>query len=129
MKQLNQFALVAKEAYRLVIEESKSPESAWDQSVSLIVKSASTMEKFCPREVFIGLCGQGMLKDIPKKTGTYNDNYGYARWVIRIWIKNPNLSVTDVWRKARLAGSLPKTHNGQADVIAGLWEYLNLSDF
>lgn len=93
MKDSNQFALVAKAAYRLMVEELKSPESAWDQSVSLIVKSASTMEKFCPREVFLGLCGQGMLIDIPRKYGTHNKNYGYARWVIRIWMKDPSLSI------------------------------------
>lgn len=129
MKKLNQFALVAKEAYRLVIEESMSPESAWDHSASLIIKSITTVNKICPKQVYLGLCGQGILNDIPRKSGTYNINYGYARWVIRIWIREPNLTITEVWKKAQKAGNFRVAHNAQADVVAGLWEYLDLSGF
>ena len=78
--------------------------------------------KGCPRGAFLGLCEEERVKGV--KTGHYTRsklNKEYAMEAVRLLRLEPSL-VSDraqLWR--RVIGQKTKAHNGQLDVVIGLW--------
>jgi hypothetical protein len=121
---MNKYAKAAVEAARLCTHGTYlSPRVAWDQATTHIFGGGTTaQEKSCPRDAFLGLCEEGLIKGIPQ--GSYCNsvkNKRYALSALAQIQQNPSLSKQPklLWEKV-LKGE-HKTHNSQMDVVIALW--------
>ena len=124
MIQMDKYAQAAIEATRLCTHGTYlSPRIAWDQATThLFGADTSGQKKGCPRDAFLGLCEEGLIKGIPK--GIYCisvKNKRYAILALAHLQKNPDLSEQPrlLWDKV-LKGE-NKVHNSQMDVVIALW--------
>jgi len=53
-----------------LIRQGASPPQAWEQSVGHYTNSQSARTKGCPRGAFLGLCQEGLVKDVPAQRYT-----------------------------------------------------------
>lgn len=112
-----------KSADVIISNEGKNPRDIWVLVTSEIFgEGTSSQQKPCPRNAFLALCEEGLIKGIPK--GNYTNsrkNKEYALKAVEILTENPNLANNPkaLWLEA--VGE-PKTHNGQMDVIVTLWK-------
>jgi hypothetical protein len=101
----------------------KSPEEAWERATTeKCGKGTSSQKKTCPKEAFLGLCEEGLIKGIPRGDYTNSeDNKRYALDAVAVLKQNPALAKSQIglWRKV-MRGE-PKTHNQQMDVVISLW--------
>ena len=101
--------------------ECNSPEAAWKRAVKKVFPhSPSSQDKGCPRNAYLGLCEEGLVKGVPP--GEYTDskdNKGYAVDAVSELRKNPNLTKKELWERV---APERKAMNGQMDVVLGLWE-------
>lgn len=105
----------------LAISMKTNPVLAWERAVNEIFETKSAKEKGCPKGTFLGLCEDGLVKEIPK--GNYTNsikNKGYALKAVSILKNNPNRSFTprELWEKLDLGD---KRYNSQMDVVLALW--------
>ena len=110
--------------YAKKIEEEKIEPTieGWKHLAKELGFTKSKIDKGCPRNAFLGLCSQGLIKGIPKGNYTTSKkNSKYAKEAVRILREdnslcdNPNV----LWTK--IPGA-PKTHNGQMNVVCALWK-------
>lgn len=120
----NQFARVAKLAYQFIIINNLPYAEAWNRAAGKEIENTSSRIKGCPKETFIGLCESGILKKIPKTEISESRNYQYALFAISEWKKNKMISCADMWRKVYNHFGLAKNHQGQLDVVEGLWDFV-----
>jgi hypothetical protein len=78
---MSKYGLAAVEAVRLYTGGlAKSPRDAWEEATSkLFGLRTSSQCKGCPRDAFLGLCGEGLVEGI--EPGNYTRsraNKGYA---------------------------------------------------
>ena len=99
------------------------PREAWEIASSKIFgRGTFSQIKGCPKDAFLGLCEEGLIKYIP--AGSYTKslkNKQYAIDAVSALGKNPDLASNwkALWRLA--SRSENKTHNGQMDVVISLW--------
>lgn len=64
---MNSYSKAALEAVRLFTKDiAKNPRDAWEKSTTEIFgKGTSSQKKGCPRGSFLGLCQEGLVKNIP----------------------------------------------------------------
>ena len=85
-----------------------------------------TFIKGCPKNAFLGLCEDGLVKGI--KRGVYltnsesNLNKQYALTAIKLLINNPNLTRRELWVQVKEQLNISKSHNSQMDVVIALFE-------
>jgi hypothetical protein len=120
----NQYARVAKLAYQLIVKNKLTAKEAWNKAAEEEIDNLSSRVKNCPRETFIGLCDSGKLKNISKKKISESRNYDYAVFAISEWKKDEFILKNDLWKKIYSHFGFAKNHQGQLDVLEGLWEYL-----
>jgi hypothetical protein len=79
----------------------------------------SSQEKSCPRNAFLGLCEEGLIKGIPPGNYTApNPNKGYAVKAVQILADSKiKLSANQLWQ---LTTGDSVTHNGQMHVVLAL---------
>ncbi|WP_048063136.1 DUF6979 family protein [Methanococcoides burtonii] len=112
-----------KSADVIISNEGKSPRDIWDLITSDIFgEGTCSQKKGCPRNTFLALCEEGMIKGITK--GNYTNsrkNKEYALKAVKILKEKPNLENNPkaLWIKVI---DEPKIHNGQMDVIIALWK-------
>jgi len=121
---MNSYGKAALEAVRLFTNGiAKNPRDAWEKATAQIFgKGTSSQKKPCPRNAFLGLCEDGLVKDIPSGQYTRSQkNKKYALNAVKTLKQNPELSRDkhSLWN-AVLAGK-QKTHNNQMDVVIALW--------
>jgi len=70
-----------------------SPRIAWDQATTnLFGKGTASQEKGCPRDAFLGLCEEGLIKGIPQGKYCHSvKNKQYALSALRHIKNNPTL--------------------------------------
>ena len=101
-----------------------SPREAWDLATSEIFGARTPSQiKGCPRDAFLGLCEDGAVIGIPR--GRYCrsvKNKRYAADAIALLQTEPSLTSDPkaLWR--RVMRGEKKVHNGQMDVVVGLWK-------
>lgn len=103
--------------------EVSDPRRAWEKGVSDETESRESRIKECPRSAFLGLCEDGLVKNIPK--GSYcnsNKNKEYAIQGVKILKNKPNLAKGQLWNEVSKKIGTPKNKNGQMDVVLGLWQ-------
>ena len=98
------------------------PVEAWDKAAIEIFGNSTSAVKNCPKSAFLGLCEEGLVKNIPMGNYTLSEkNKDYALLAVAILKLNRNRRYTpiELWDKIRT-----KTirHNSQMDVVLGLWE-------
>ncbi|WP_417558821.1 DUF6979 family protein [Mesoflavibacter zeaxanthinifaciens] len=116
----NNYGLTAIEAVR-TISEFSSPKEAWEAACKNYFHSISSQNKSCPRDAFLGLCKEGLIKGIMKGNYTRSKlNKSYAVKALKVLQENKNevYSVRELWAKLKLEG---KSHNSQLDVVLALW--------
>lgn len=122
-KKYNQYG----EAAIRATEIGGHPKEAWQKAAKAIMPTRSTQEKGCPRTAFLGLCEEGLVKGIEK--GKYTRRYKgsespnkthaiKAYTILKENNDNGNLTAPKLWKKLNIG---TKSHNGQMDVILGLW--------
>ncbi len=121
---MNSYSKAALKAVRLLTNGiAKNPIDAWEKSTTEIFgKGTSGQKKPCPRNAFIGLCEDGLVKDIPPGQYTRSQkNKIYALNAVKILKQNPELSSDkhSLWNA--VLGGKQITHNNQMDVVIALW--------
>ncbi|MGI4756370.1 MAG: DUF6979 family protein [Janthinobacterium lividum] len=98
------------------------PEARWKSAMDRFYPTSETSrKKSSPRGAFLGLCEEGLVKDIP--AGRYNaskDNKAYAvdaAALLKQGLQRP--TVTDLWRAV---ASPEQVHKSQMDVVLALWK-------
>ena len=99
------------------------PPDLWDLVMSRLTESPSSQAKHCPRLAYLGLCEAGLVQGIPKGKYLKNPslNAQYAVRAVTLLRSQPGLAVGQdkLWRLS--CGCPGKRHNGQMDVVLGLW--------
>lgn len=97
----------------------QDPEGAWEKGAMEFSRSESTQNKGCPRDSFLGLCEEGMVKGVPPGTYTRSKkNKQYAVSAVRLLAKSESLPTkSELWAKIT-----DTAHQGQLDVAYELWQ-------
>jgi hypothetical protein len=100
-----------------------SPEKAWERAVAEVFPdSQSSQEKGCPKNTFLGLCQEGLVKGIGRGEYTNSQlNREYGIKAVGLLQSDPELSgdMDVLWERV-MAGEA-KLHNSQMDVVLSLW--------
>ena len=130
---MNKYGQAAVKTVELIHNLSfTNPREAWDVTTRQIFGSGtSAQKKGCPRNAFLGLCENGLVKGIkPGKYTASKKNKHYAIKAVEILRKSPDLvsDPYDLW--VIVMEGDPKTPNNQMDVVIALWdnELINLED-
>ena len=121
---MNQFAKAAKRAVKLYLERSvASPHESWQEAINGFSTSSNTRKKSCPRNTFLGLCSDGVIKGIPPNDYNAPDNFEriYAQKAVEILRKNPSLAdfPRKLWKEI---GNGNKCYDSQMDIVCVLWK-------
>src|SRR5436190_20700289 len=112
MGQYGRVALLARELY--VKGTALTPREAWVQAAARIISSASSREKCCPRDAFLGLCAEGFVQGIPAGDYTRSEeNKLYAITAARKLQTSPSLAANKSSLWVKVAGE--KKPNSQMD--------------
>lgn len=97
----------------------QDPKEAWEKGAMEVSRSESTRNKGCPRDSFLGLCEEGMVKEVPPGTYTRSKkNKQYAVSAVHLLAKPESLPTkSDLWAKIS-----DTAHQGQLDVVYELWQ-------
>lgn len=103
--------------------KAKSPSDAWEKAtIKMFGQGTSSQKKGCPRNAFLGLCEEGLVKGIPSGNYTMSKkNKEYAIKAVKILQGAPKLSSNSktLWNKVIKGGQ--KVHNQQMDIVIALW--------
>ncbi len=126
MRKYGQAALEATQ--RVVSGRTADPRSAWDLATARVFgSSASSQEKCCPRNAYLGCCEDGLVRGVPRGSYTRSaKNKTYAVTAVDLLKRNPStltLSEMDLWRLVlkHLNVATDKTPNDQMDVVLSLF--------
>ena len=118
---------VAIQAAQVARDYKISPVKTWQFFVeNEYPDSINSQEKGCPKSTFLGLCQEGMLKDIP--AGYYTNsqhNKRYGLNAVQILLNNPDkkFEPSELWKEVlKLEEDKNKRLNSQMDIVLGLWE-------
>lgn len=103
----------------------KSPIEAWDFATKEIFGEGTwAQKKSCPKNAFLGLCEEGLVKGIPQ--GLYNSrknskNKEYAVKAVTLIRKRPELidNLLELWILS--INGVEISHNYQMNVVQALW--------
>lgn len=99
-----------------------SPKEAWTRATGELFESKSSREKGCPKNAFLGLCEEGLIRGI--SSGQYTNslkNKQYALDAVAILRRSPELAtdLNALWKAVMREER--KVHNSQMDVVVALW--------
>jgi len=120
---MTMYETAASAAAEFVERDGAEPRAAWMQAIEPYSESSETRRKSCPRVAFHRtLCETGMVRGIP--AGTYsaaNENRIDVQRVVNALRSDPTLAddKRGLWLIA--TDGVDKEHNGQMDVLQGLW--------
>jgi|AMWB02.1.fsa_nt_gi hypothetical protein len=100
-----------------------SPLGAWVEAAQeLFPGKPSSQRKGCPKDAFLGLCEEGLVKGIPK--GCYCNSFknkGYALDAIALLKHDPRAAQDPERLWTLVMRGERKVHNSQMDVVTALW--------
>jgi hypothetical protein len=101
---------------------SASPGAAWDEAArEAFPGRVHRQKKGCPRGAFLGLCDEGLVRDVPAGTYTKSiDNKAYALRAVELLRSAPELAAQGrraLWRRVEAKA---RSHNSQMDVVLAL---------
>lgn len=121
------YATVALRAVELADSKKISPVEAWERCVkNEFPDLPSSQNKGCPKNTFLGLREEGLIKGIPigKYTRSLN-NKRYALNALKILASNKKnvLVPSELWIEVlKLEADKNKKSNSQMNVVLALWE-------
>jgi hypothetical protein len=124
---MGQYGTVTVKAVALIREKKCAPRVAWYKAAKEVFPdSVSSQDKGCPRNAFLGLCGEGWIKGVP--SGNYTDsikNKEYGITAAALLEQNPSLAAKKkvLWQETmrKTQNDENKKHNGQMDVVISLY--------
>lgn len=116
---------IAVRAWSLAAHEGMSPPTAWVAAVGerypILHQRKNALQHTCPKCAFLGLCEDGLLRDIaPGKYTTSVKGKRYALATVEQLRANPSLLSDKRELKAQVYGK--RTPNDEVDVVLSLWE-------
>ena len=110
-------------ATEMIHDSGMDPREAWEESCERVEGNPQK----CTRSVYLGLCEEGMIKNVPM--GNYTDstcNKRYAVEAVKLLRSCPSLvaeSRKDLWEKVLENSCKGKRigQDGQLDVVLVLW--------
>ena len=100
-----------------------SPQDAWAKATAeQFGWGTSSQLKGCPKNTFLGLCEEGLIRGIPSGNYTRSRrNKKYAVDAVQILKQRPTLAINPqaLWDQVMQGES--KQHNQQMDVVISLW--------
>tara|TARA_R110002096_G_scaffold115303_1_gene249600 strand:- start:132 stop:515 length:384 start_codon:yes stop_codon:yes gene_type:complete len=122
MENINKYGVIALKSAKN-FKGSYSIIEVWSRTSKVVFpNSKSSQEKSCPKNTFLGLCEEGLVKGIPKGNYTKSvKNKAYALKTVKILKQEKGKTFTplELWKKLALGD---KRHNSQMDVVLALWE-------
>lgn len=120
----NKYAATALRGISLFMQGGPlSPREAWDEAAREIFPGKLPSQcKGCPRDAFLGLCEEGLVKGIPK--GCYCKsvkNKGYALDAVALLRHDPRAANDPERLWTLVVRGERKAHNNQMDVVTALW--------
>jgi hypothetical protein len=119
---MNKYGLTALKSVQN-FKDSYSIIEIWSRYAKEVFDTKSSQEKGCPKNTFLGLCEEGLVKGIPKGNYTKSvKNKEYAIRAVAILKQNKHTTFTpkELWDKLELGN---KRSNSQMDVVLALWEH------
>ena len=119
----NRYGEAALIAAREAASPKISPAVRWESAMAkLYPTSPSARKKGCPRGAFLGLCEEGLVKDIPPGNYTASKaNKAYAVRAAALLTEG-----TQSWSRSALwqvvTDDPEKAHNSQMDIVMALWK-------
>ena len=122
---MGKYGDTAIKATNLITNAKVNPIQAWEMaSIEIFGKGTSSQEKGCPKCSFLGLCEEGLIKNIPKDSYTKSKkNKYYAVKAVKILKQSPELIDNQISLWEKIPGNKNKKYNSQLDVVVSLWKY------
>lgn len=121
---MGKYGQAAIEATEMLTSKTvNEPERAWEiATIKEFGKGTTTQKKGCPKDTFLGLCENGLIKNV--LSGNYTKskkNKLYAIRAIKFLKDKPELAknATALWQE--VMGNEIKSHNCQMEVVISLW--------
>jgi Family of unknown function (DUF6979) len=121
---MNGYKNAAVEAARWIASSmGRGPAEGWAAAVAReFPTSESSQKKSCPRDAFLGLCEEGLVKGVVSGDYTRSEkNKKYAVEAVRLLSCEPELAVDIPGLWHRVLNGEPKAYNQQMHVVIGLW--------
>lgn len=122
----NKYGMAAVAATKYILQnKNTSPEEAWEKSISKVFpESKSSRKKGCPRNAYLGLCENGLIKGIP--SGNYtnsqlNKDYAIKAHNLIKYETNKNVTASALWKA--VIDNEKKSHNSQMNVVMALHDH------
>ncbi|MEK4059564.1 MULTISPECIES: DUF6979 family protein [Paenibacillus] len=123
---MNKYGTAAVNATQILNNRAvQTPLDAWNQTtIELFGANTPAQRKGCPKNAFLGLCEEGLVRGISKGNYTYKSdslNKTYAVEAVRLLRGNPELANdrNSLWKE--VMQGVKKSHNSQMDVVLALW--------
>jgi hypothetical protein len=123
---MNKYGVVAIKAVELLsMVEQSEPLTAWNTAASDVFGEGTwAQRKGCPKNAFLGLCEEGLIRGVPKGNYTYRSdslNKAYAVEAVELLRVNPELANdrNGLWEE--VMKGVKKSQNSQMDVVLALW--------
>lgn len=123
---MSKYGLAAIKAASLIKDEPGcTPLNGWNQSTNeLYGENTHSQRKGCPKNAFLGLCEEGLIRGISKGNYAYKPdslNKMYAIEAVRLLRKNSALAndKNRLWKE--VMNGQRKSHYSQMDVVLALW--------
>jgi hypothetical protein len=125
MKLSDKFGYTAVKAVELIQKgTSKSPKEAWEKAGYQVLEKKVYVEKGCPKNAFLGLCEEGIVKGVPR--GKYTKSVKNKKYALKAFEKlqeDPSIK-NDIKKFWEIVGPKPTiSHNYQLNVVIQLMEH------
>ncbi|MFW6030937.1 MAG: DUF6979 family protein [Halanaerobiales bacterium] len=122
---MRRYGKVAIRAVKLIESiRVNSPREAWNIAAEEILHNKFAIKKSCPKNAFLGLCEEGLVKGI--SAGDYTrskKNKRYALAAIKLLRQNNKIEPLKLWKQVIQSLDIGEiSHNYQMDVVLGLFE-------
>lgn len=117
------YAKVTLMALESIVEHGMQPRASWQQAADAVFgRGSSQAAKDCPRDAFLGLCEEGLLKGVPAGNYTHSKKSKmYAVAAAYALRDQPELALnkSELWRKVSEPGT---AQNSEMTVVVALWK-------
>ena len=119
----NRYGEAALMAARQVVSGDSRPIARWEYAMNELYRTSPTSrKKIRPRGAFLGLCEEGLVKDIPAgQYGATREDKSYAVRAAGLLAEGAQRwSTSSLWQA--VISDPEQKHNSQMDVVLALWK-------
>lgn len=120
------FGKVALKAVENITDKRMHPSDGWQNAAEIVFPiNCTCIKKGCPKNAFLGLCNEGLVKGVEKGNYTKSElNRNYAIKAVEILKQaQKKYKPKELWVEVlrSLNSDISKVHNSQMDVVLALW--------